>query len=79
MTNKYTKNLTDILEMLWNIERDLNLIKYNETEKKFTILLLGKYPLVAHVIYLMLSKNQVFQDQQYIKQSRNLKSQILLL
>ena len=34
MTSKYTKNLTSILEMLWNIEKDLNLIPYNETEKK---------------------------------------------
>ena len=34
MVTKYTKNLTSILEMLWNIEKDLNLIKYNETEKK---------------------------------------------
>ena len=34
MANKYTKNLTDILEMLWCIERDLNLVKYSETEKK---------------------------------------------
>ena len=34
MSTKYTKNLTSILEMLWNIEKDLNLINYNETEKK---------------------------------------------
>ncbi len=34
MTSKYTKDLTTILEMLWNIEKDLNLIPYNETEKK---------------------------------------------
>ena len=42
MTNKYTKNLTDILEMLWNIERDLNLIKYNETEKKIYYIIAWK-------------------------------------
>ena len=30
----YSKNLISILEMLWNIEKDLNLVSYNETEKK---------------------------------------------
>ncbi|MAR95292.1 MAG: hypothetical protein CMD46_02900 [Gammaproteobacteria bacterium] len=34
MTSKYTKNLTDILAMLWSIEKDLNLINYKENEKK---------------------------------------------
>ena len=34
MPSKYSKNLTSILEMLWNIEKDLNLVSYNETEKK---------------------------------------------
>ena len=34
MPSNYTKNLTSILEMLWNIEKDLNLVSYNETEKK---------------------------------------------
>ena len=33
MTN-YKKDLINILEMLSNIEKDLNLINYNETEKK---------------------------------------------
>ena len=34
MTAKYTKDLINILEMLWSIEKDLNLVRYNETEKK---------------------------------------------
>ena len=34
MTTKYTNDLVSILDMLSNIERDLNLISYNETEKK---------------------------------------------
>jgi len=34
MTDEYSKNLINILEMLWNIEKDLNLVPYNETEKK---------------------------------------------
>ena len=34
MSSKYSKNLISILEMLWNIEKDLNLVSYNETEKK---------------------------------------------
>ena len=34
MTDEYSKNLINILEMLWNIEKDLNLVPYNENEKK---------------------------------------------
>ncbi len=34
MSIDYTKSLISILEMLWNIEKDLNLVSYNETEKK---------------------------------------------
>ena len=34
MSSKYTKDLINILEMLWSIEKDLNLVRYNETEKK---------------------------------------------
>ena len=34
MSSDYTKSLISILEMLWNIEKDLNLVSYNETEKK---------------------------------------------
>ena len=34
MPSNYSKNLTSILEMLWNIEKDLNLVLYNETEKR---------------------------------------------
>ncbi len=34
MSSKYLKELTDILDMLWNIEKDLNLINYKENEKK---------------------------------------------
>ena len=34
MTTNYKKDLINILEMLANIERDLNLANYNETEKK---------------------------------------------
>jgi DNA-binding MarR family transcriptional regulator len=34
MTSEYKKDLVSILEMLSNIERDLNLSIYNETEKK---------------------------------------------
>lgn len=32
--SNYKSDLINILEMLWNIEKDLNLINYNETEKK---------------------------------------------
>ena len=34
MTNTYLKKLSNILEMLHNLDRDLNLIGFNETEKK---------------------------------------------
>jgi DNA-binding MarR family transcriptional regulator len=34
MHSEYSKSLINILEMLWNIEKDLNLVCYNETEKK---------------------------------------------
>ena len=34
MSNKYIKELANILEMLNNLDRDLNLIVFNETEKK---------------------------------------------
>ena len=34
MTSEYKKDLISILDMLSNIERDLNLVNYNETEKK---------------------------------------------
>ena len=34
MSSKYTKDLASILQMLKNIEEDLNLINYSETEKK---------------------------------------------
>ena len=40
--SEYKKDLVSILEMLSNIERDLNLVNYNETEKKiyYTIAML---------------------------------------
>ena len=47
VSSHYSKNLTSILEMLWNIEKDLNLVSYNETEKKifWTICsTVAKYP-----------------------------------
>ena len=34
MATDFKKDLINILDMLSNIERDLNLINYNETEKK---------------------------------------------
>ena len=34
MSSKYTKDLINILEMLWSIEKDLNLVGYTDTEKK---------------------------------------------
>ena len=34
MSKKYLQQLTSILEMLDNLDKDLNLVKYNETEKK---------------------------------------------
>mgnify|MGYP002023243369 FL=1 len=34
MNSKYVNNLTDILRMLLNIEKDLNLINFKENEKK---------------------------------------------
>ncbi len=39
MSTNFRKDLISILDMLSNIERDLNLVNYNETEKKiyFTI------------------------------------------
>ena len=38
----YSKNLISILEMLWNIEKDLNLVSYNETEKKIYYMIAWK-------------------------------------
>ena len=34
MSNKYINKLSNILDMLENINQDLNLVGYNETEKK---------------------------------------------
>ena len=34
MNSKYINNLTDILQMLLNLEKDLNLINFKENEKK---------------------------------------------
>ena len=34
MSTNFRKDLISILDMLSNIERDLNLVNYNETEKK---------------------------------------------
>ena len=34
MPKNYLKQLASILEMLHNLDRDLNLVSYNETEKK---------------------------------------------
>ena len=34
MSKKYLQQLASILEMLDNLDKDLNLVKYNETEKK---------------------------------------------
>jgi len=34
MNKNYLKQLANILEMLHNLDRDLNLVSYNETEKK---------------------------------------------
>ena len=34
MVSEYKKDLISILDMLSNIERDLNLVNFNETEKK---------------------------------------------
>ena len=34
MSTGYKNDLIDILDMLSNIERDLNLVNFNETEKK---------------------------------------------
>ena len=41
-SSKYLKELTDILDMLWNIEKDLNLVSYNETEKKIYYIIAWK-------------------------------------
>ena len=38
----YKNDLINILEMLWNIEKDLNLISYNETEKKLYYIIAWK-------------------------------------
>jgi DNA-binding MarR family transcriptional regulator len=42
MSSNYSKNLISILEMLWNIEKDLNLVSYNETEKKIYYMIAWK-------------------------------------
>ncbi len=42
MPSNYSKNLTSILEMLWNIEKDLNLVSYTETEKKIYYIIAWK-------------------------------------
>ena len=34
MSKKYLQQLANILEMLNNLDKDLNLVTYNETEKK---------------------------------------------
>ena len=34
MSEKYIKQISNILQMLENLDRDLNLSSFNETEKK---------------------------------------------
>ena len=34
MSNTYIKQLANLLQMLHNLDRDLNLVAFNETEKK---------------------------------------------
>ena len=53
MSKKYLHQLASILEMLENIDKDLNLVSYNETEKKFIIQLPQKFIHVVNVILLM--------------------------
>ena len=42
MHSEYSKSLINILGMLRNIEKDLNLVCYNETEKKIYQLIGGR-------------------------------------
>ena len=53
MSSKYSHELISILKMLKNIEEDLNLIKYSETEKKIYYTIAGKTLMMVHVVYLM--------------------------
>ena len=53
MSNTYIKQLANLMQMLHNLDRDLNLVAFNETEKKFTTPLLMKFITMVNVIFLM--------------------------
>ena len=53
MTKTYIEQLANLMQMLQNLDRDLNLVAFNETEKKFTTPLLMKFIIMVNVIFLM--------------------------
>ena len=53
MSSKYSKDLASILQMLKNIEEDLNLINYSETEKKYITQLHVKIQIILLAVFLM--------------------------
>ena len=60
---KYTDELVSILKMLKNIEEDLNLIQYSETEKKIYYTIACKNANDGSCCISDVLKNLVFQDQ----------------
>ena len=53
MSNTYIEKLANLLEMLHNLDRDLNLVGFNETEKKSITPSLIRHITMVNVIFLM--------------------------
>ena len=53
VTSKYIQQLSNILKMLENIDHDLNLVGYNETEKKIFYQLLTIFTQIKNAILPM--------------------------
>ena len=53
MSKHILEQLANLLQMLQNLDRDLNLVSFNETEKKFTTPLPMRFIIKVNVIFLM--------------------------
>ena len=67
MSNTYLKKLANILEMLHNLDRDLNLVGLMKLKKKYITQLPLIFITLVNVIFLMSLNRQAFLDQLYTK------------
>ena len=67
MSNTYLKKLANILEMLHNLDRDLNLVGLMKLKKKYITQLPLIFITLVNVIFLMSLNHQAFLDQLYTK------------